>query len=225
MSSECLDLVVRSFPEQRIPLAGAPGPWFVLLELSDHESEDHAREQFECILGAALASGEIGDAAIAETGAQSEAFWRLRESITLGLAQQGKCIKHDISVPTSRLVHFVAVTDEQLQRRFPGIRNMTFGHLGDGNLHYNLIRASDQSEEEFMARHAEITRVVHDSVEAHGGSISAEQGVGQQRVEELPRYKDAVELALMRRIKRALDPSALMNPGKVVPDVRPLSER
>jgi FAD/FMN-containing dehydrogenase len=216
MSSACLALVTTHFPGQHAPLDVAAFPWFALLELSDHESEAHAHAQFEEVLGAALEAGEIADAAIPGSTAQSDALWHLRESITLAIAEEGKCIKHDISVPASRMVGFVAATDALLQRDFPGIRNVTFGHLGDGNLHYNLLRAPGQSDDAFIATHDAVMRVVHDSVRSHDGSISAEQGIGQSRVTELPRYKDSVELALMRRIKRALDPRGLMNPGKVL---------
>jgi FAD/FMN-containing dehydrogenase len=216
ISRPCIELVTRAYPQQRLPFAAASSPWYVLLELSDSESEAHARAQFETALGAALEAGEIEDAAISESAAQSEALWRLRESITLAVAGEGKCIKHDISLPLSRMAVFVRSTDAELQRAFPGIRNMTFGHLGDGNLHYNLVKMAGQSDDAFIARQSEVCRLVHDSVHAHAGSISAEQGVGRTRVDDLPRYKDELELALMRRIKRALDPQGIMNPGKVL---------
>ncbi len=216
ISGTCTELVTRVFPQQRLPFSATSAPWYVLLELSDAESENHARTQFDSVLGDALEAGEIDDAVISESVAQSDALWHLRESITLALAHEGKCIKHDISVPASRIAAFVHVTGALLQRDFPGIRNMTFGHLGDGNLHYNLIKAAGQSDEAFIAQHTDISRLVHDSAHAHAGSISAEQGVGQLRVDDLPRYKDEVELSLMRRIKQALDPQGIMNPGKVL---------
>jgi FAD/FMN-containing dehydrogenase len=216
MSGACIELVTRVYPQQRLPFMTAFAPWYVVLELSDSESEEHAQAQFDRMLGEALEAGEIDDAAISASIAQSDALWRLRESITLALACEGKCIKHDISLPASRIEAFVHSADAMLRSAFPGIRNMTFGHLGDGNLHYNLVKAMGQPEQEFLARSAEISRLVHDQVHAHAGSISAEQGVGQLRVDDLPRYKNAVELDLMRRIKRALDPLGIMNPGKVL---------
>jgi FAD/FMN-containing dehydrogenase len=216
MSGACLELVTRTFPQQRLPFDHAQAPWYVLLELSDSESEEHARAQFDAMLGEAMEAEEISDAAISESGVQSDALWHLRESITLALAQEGKCIKHDISLPVSGIVAFTASTDAALQGICPGVRNMTFGHLGDGNLHYNLVKSPQQTEEAFLAQGEDISRLVHDSVHAHGGSISAEQGVGQLRVKDLPRYKDDVELDLMRRVKKALDPSGMMNPGKVL---------
>ena len=136
----------------------------------------------------------------------------------MGLAQRrdGANIKHDIGLPVSRIAEFLASNARRLQAHTPGLRPMIFGHLGDGNLHYNVANAPGQTETELLALQSEIYGVVHDSVHAHSGSISAEHGVGQLKRDELPRYKSAVELALMRRIKRALDPQGLMNPGKVL---------
>ena len=216
MSRATVELVTRTFPEQRLPFATALSSWYVLVELSDSEGEDHARERFEAVLGAALEAGEVDDAAIAESGTQSEVLWHLRESITLAVAQTGKCLKHDIAVPTSRVAEFVESTGAILERAYPGIRPMTFGHLGDGNLHYNLMKATGASDEAFLASGPDVARLMNDNVQAFAGSISAEQGIGQLRVGELARYKDPVELALMRRIKGALDPAGLMNPGKVL---------
>lgn len=218
MAGNCLQAVVRLFPQQRLPFSGeaAQSPWFALLELSDSESESHARERFEAVLGEAIEAGLASDAAIAENVAQSRALWHLRESIPLAEAELGKSIKHDVSVPISRIADFVRTTNGLLQARFPGVGHVIFGHLGDGNLHYNVTRAPDQDETALLALQPQVYQVVHDSVHAHGGSISAEHGVGQLKVDELPRYKDPVELALMRRLKQALDPAGIMNPGKVV---------
>jgi FAD/FMN-containing dehydrogenase len=218
MAGNCLQAVVRLFPQQRLPFSGesAQSPWFALLELSDSESESHARERFETVLGEALEAGLATDAAIAENVSQSRALWHLRESIPLAEAELGKAIKHDVSVPISRIAEFVRTTNALLQERFPGVGHVIFGHLGDGNLHYNVTPAPGQEEAALLALQPQVYGVVHDSVHAHGGSISAEHGVGQLKIDELPRYKDPLELALMRRIKRALDPHGIMNPGKVV---------
>ncbi|AUL51791.1 hydroxyacid dehydrogenase [Bordetella holmesii] len=218
MAADCLHAVVRLFPQQRLPFEGASlqAPWFALLELSDSESEAHARERFEAVLGAAIEDGLVGDAAIAENLAQSQALWHLRESIPLAEAELGKAIKHDVSLPISAIAHFVQVTNAQLQARFAGVRNVIFGHLGDGNLHYNVARGPGQTEADLLALQPAVYEVVHRSVQAHGGSISAEHGVGQLKRDELPRYKSAVELTLMKRIKTALDPEGMMNPGKVL---------
>jgi FAD/FMN-containing dehydrogenase len=218
MSGACLQAVVRLFPQQRLPFEGASAesPWFALLELSDSESEAHARERFEAVLGEAIDAGLVDDAVIAANVAQSKALWHLRESIPLAEAELGKSVKHDVSIPISSIAGFVHKTNALLQSRFPGVRHVIFGHLGDGNLHYNVANAAGQTEAELLALQSEIYGVVHDSVHAHSGSISAEHGVGQLKRDELPRYKSPVELALMHRIKRALDPQGLMNPGKVL---------
>lgn len=218
IAANCLHGVVRIYPEQRLPFSGdsARAPWFALLELSDSESEEHARERFERIIGQCLEEGLILDAVIAENVAQSQALWHLRESIPLAEKAFGKSVKHDISVPASRMAEFVETTNAMLQANFPGVEHVIFGHLGDGNLHYNVAPGSAFTEEGLLARQPDIHGIVHDSVHAYHGSISAEHGVGQLKRDYLPRYKDPVELALMRRIKEALDPEGLMNPGKVL---------
>ena len=168
------------------------------------------------MLGAAIEDGLVTDAAIAENIAQSKAMWHLRESIPLAEAELGKSIKHDVSIPISLIAEFVRTTNASLQTHFSGIQNIIFGHLGDGNLHYNVARSPEQTEDELMARQYEVYQVVHDSVHAHNGSISAEHGVGQLKRDELTRYKSDLELNLMKRIKQALDPHNIMNPGKVL---------
>jgi len=218
ISDACLQSVARHFPEQRQPFDGASAqaPWFALMELSDSESERHARERFEAVLEQAVEAGEAVDAVVAGNIAQSAALWHLRESIPLAEALAGKGIKHDISVPISRIAGFVEVTNARLQRHFPGIRHVIFGHLGDGNLHYNVGRPEGQDEAAFLAQQPAVYELVHDSVTEHGGSISAEHGVGQLKCQELKRYKSPLELELMKAIKRALDPDGIMNPGKVL---------
>lgn len=217
MAGDCLADVVRCFPQQRLPFEGesAALPWYALLELSDSESEAHARERFEVVVGEAIESGHVLDAVIAESMAQSKALWHLRESIPLAEKESGKSIKHDVSIPVSRMGAFVEDTNAALKKAFPGIRNVIFGHLGDGNLHYNVARGT-MTEDELLALQYEVYELVHDHVHAVGGSISAEHGVGQLKRDVLPRYKDPVEIALMHRIKAALDPDGIMNPGKVL---------
>ena len=213
MSGACLQLVSQAFPQQRMPFASIDAPWYVLLELSDSEGESHARERFESLLGEALEDGQITDVAIAQTLAQSKAMWYARESITLALALDGKCIKHDISLSVSAIPAFVQSTDTSLQAEFPGVRNFTFGHLGDGNLHYNVAHALGTTDADLLAQQPALSGLVHDAVHALRGSISAEQGIGRQRTNDLQRYKDPVELRMMTAIKQALDPKGLMNPG------------
>jgi FAD/FMN-containing dehydrogenase len=210
-----LALVARHMPQLRQPLPAAP--WTVLLELSDNESEAHGRERFEGLLGQALERGTIGDAAIAESVAQSRNMWHLRESIPLAQAEEGLNIKHDISLPVSRIPAFCETTETALARAVPGVRLVNFGHLGDGNLHYNVQAPLGVDATAFLRdREHEINRIVYDAVAAHGGSISAEHGIGVLKRDELPLYKDTTALAMMRAVKRALDPLGLMNPGRVL---------
>ncbi|MEO6925387.1 MAG: FAD-binding oxidoreductase [Rhodanobacter sp.] len=219
MAGNCLQEVVRCFPQQHLPFEGAAAalPWYALLELSDTESEAHARERFESVLGESIEAGCVQDAVIAGSIAQGKALWHLRESIPMAEKESGKSIKHDVSIPVSRMAAFVRETNRALQQAFPGIRHVIFGHLGDGNLHYNVARGSDWSEADLLARQDSVFELVHDSVHAVGGSISAEHGVGQLKRDSLLRYKDPVELAMMHSIKLALDPQGIMNPGKVLP--------
>jgi len=220
ISDLCLELVARHFPEHRRPFA-QPSPYYVLLETSDSEGEVHAAAMFEALMERAIDAGIVRDAVVATSGAQSRALWALRELISDAQALTGKNIKHDVSVPISSIGEFVERTNAELQRRFPGIRMVVFGHLGDGNLHYNVSPAVDrcgpEHEAEFLALQPAINLVTHDAVHAFGGSISAEHGLGQLRRDESARYKSAVEMTLMRRVKQALDPLGIMNPGKVLP--------
>ncbi|HZG20278.1 MAG TPA: FAD-binding oxidoreductase [Herbaspirillum sp.] len=215
MSDFCLQLVCKHFPEQRLPFAQRHAH-YVLLELSDSESEEHARALFESVIGEALEQALANDAVIAASLAQSRALWQLRESISMAQAHEGKNIKHDISVPISRIADFIATTDVLVQQAAPGCRMVTFGHLGDGNLHYNVSPPVGVADSAFLGQQSAINLVVHDSVDRFGGSISAEHGLGALKREEILRYKSPVELRLMRAIKQALDPQQLMNPGKVL---------
>lgn len=215
MSAVCMDLVTAHFPQLQLPFADKHAQ-YVLLELSDTESEEHAMALLENVIGAALENETIQDAVVASSLAQSKALWNLREHIPLAQAAEGKNIKHDISVPISHIGDFICETDALLQQAFPDCRMVTFGHLGDGNLHYNVSPPAGTSDEAFIARQADINLVVHDSVNRFGGSISAEHGLGALKRDEIRRYKSEVELNLMRAIKQALDPLNLMNPGKVI---------
>ncbi|MEJ6002331.1 FAD-binding oxidoreductase [Paucibacter soli] len=215
MNGFALGLVARHFPQLAQPLG--PQPWTVLLELSDSESEAHARAVFEGLLEAALEQGLIHDAVVAESLQQSQALWQLRESIPLAQSEEGLNIKHDIALPVSRIPAFVTSTDAALQARWPGIRLVDFGHLGDGNLHYNVQAPEGMDAAGFLREqeHA-VNQLVFDAVLAHGGSISAEHGIGQLKRDELARRKHPVALTLMRAIKKALDPQGLMNPNRLL---------
>jgi len=215
MNAVSLGLVAQHLPQLPQPLGNAP--WTVLLELSDSESEAHATTVFEGLLEAALETGLITDCAIAQSTTQSCAMWHLRESIPLAQAQEGLNVKHDIALPASAIAGFVAATDAALQARWPGVRLVDFGHLGDGNLHYNVQAPIGTEPKAFLAAHEPaINEVVYDAVMARGGSISAEHGIGRLKRGELVLRKDAVALGLMRAIKRALDPQGLMNPGRLL---------
>lgn len=218
IASNCLHAVVECYPEQRIPFQGdsVNSPWFALLELSDSESEEHARQRFEEVLGDAIEQGLVSDAVIAESMAQSDALWHLRESIPLAEKAFGKAIKHDVSIPVSKMTEFVETTNKAIQDSFPGMKHIIFGHLGDGNLHYNLAIADDWPEEKLLQQQDAIYKLVHDSVHSFNGSISAEHGVGQLKRDLLSDYKDPVEMGIMHKIKKALDPDNILNPGKVV---------
>jgi len=218
IAGNCLQRVVQCYPQQRLPFDGASAalPWYALLELSDSESAEHAHERFETVIGAQIEAGRIQDAVIAQNATQSQALWHLRESIPLAERDLGKSIKHDVSIPVSRMADFVHTTNAALQAQFPGIEHVIFGHLGDGNLHYNVTAGTAFTEEDLLAAQDAVYDVVHDSVHRVQGSISAEHGVGQLKRDLLPRYKDPVELALMHAIKQALDPKGIFNPGKVL---------
>ena len=216
MGQFALSLVARHFPQQRVPLyTGAP--FCVLLEHSDHESEAHARVQLEALLEAALNHGLVSDAVLAENLGQAKALWHVRESIPMAQVEEGPNIKHDISIAVSRIPEFVKVTDQLLRAAIPGVRLVNFGHLGDGNLHYNVQAPEGQDAAQFMLSHEdEVNTLVFDSVTGFGGSISAEHGVGFLKVDKLEKHKSPVALDMMRSIKRALDPHNLMNPGRVI---------
>ena len=215
MSAYCLNLVGQHFPGLMQPQLGAH-PYYVLIEFSSQESETIAKQALENLLALALQQDIVKDAVVATSLIQSAQLWRLRESISSAQALEGKNIKHDISLPISHLADFIRVTDAQLQEQFSGCRMVTFGHLGDGNLHYNVSAASKSGESEFLMQQSAINRVVYDSVAKFSGSISAEHGLGALKLEEILRYKSPVEMQLMRNIKLALDPLNIMNPGKVV---------
>jgi FAD/FMN-containing dehydrogenase len=218
MGEFALSLVARHFPQLRMPLAPNPEtPWTVLIEQSDSESEAHARGLFEGLLEAALERGLIANAAVAESVAQSRAMWQLREAIPLAQVEEGANIKHDIALPISRIPEFVAATDAALAQAFPGIRLVNFGHLGDGNLHYNVQAPADLVAADFVReREHDVNTLVYDAVDRLGGSISAEHGIGALKRGELAKRKSPVALSLMRAIKQALDPEGRMNPGRVL---------
>ncbi|HVR60905.1 MAG TPA: FAD-binding oxidoreductase [Polyangia bacterium] len=204
-----LEFVTRHLPGASDPLP-APSPWYVLFDLTV------ARAVAERSLSEAAERGLVTDATLAGSPAQAASLWRLREGISESQKPEGASIKHDISVPVSRIPAFVHQASAAVERLVPGIRPVPFGHVGDGNLHFNLSQPPGADGRAFLARADEVHHVVHDIVAALGGSISAEHGIGQAKRQEIRRYKSAVEIALMARIKAALDPKGIMNPGKGV---------
>jgi FAD/FMN-containing dehydrogenase len=214
-SDFCLQLVHKHFAD--LPqIFNSSHPQYVLLELSSAEPQEHTRIQLETLLTNALQSGLILDVVIASSLSQSATIWKLRELISSAQAREGKNIKHDISLPVSQMSAFILATDALLQSSFPGCRMVCFGHLGDGNLHYNVSPPVHQHANDFLLEQAQVNRIVHDSVHRHQGSISAEHGIGALKKEEILLYKSPLEIRLMQAIKEALDPHQLMNPGKII---------
>jgi len=215
-------IVLKHVPNSRRPLAEV-SPWYVLLEVVDFASDESCTATLQAILEAAFDASLITDAAVSSSEAQYKAIWALREDVSEAQAAEGKNIKHDIAVPVSQVANFVRETHALVAAAFPAVRMVTFGHLGDGNLHYNVspplpqgTQNLSQPHEEFLKNQDAINLIVHDSVARFNGSVSAEHGLGTLRRDEAARYKSSVELNLMRAVKQALDPQGIMNPNKVL---------
>ncbi len=215
ISDYCLNLVAQHFPAIRRPQLGSH-PYYALIEFSSQDIESAPMGALEHVMQEAIGKQLVQDAVIASTLAQSVELWKVRESISSAQAAEGKNIKHDISIPISNIGAFIVRTDALLQHHFPDCRLVTFGHIGDGNLHYNVSAPKNSSIDDFLLKQTAINRVVYDSVSDFAGSISAEHGLGALKREEILRYKSPVEMQLMRTIKQAIDPNNIMNPGKVV---------
>ena len=210
-----IDLVTRHIPQTSDPFSERYD-WYVLVEVGGGKHAGGLREALELELEAALAAAEIANAVFAESDAQREALWRLRETIPEAQRSDGASIKHDVSVTTSELPRFIVEGSQAVLDIAPRGRLVTYGHLGDGNLHFNVNQSPEQPADEFLALAPRIHRAVHDLVARYGGSFSAEHGIGRLKREELVHYKDPVAMDVMRSIKRALDPHGIMNPGKVL---------
>ena len=210
-----IDFVLRHLPECRDPLA-EPHPWYVLIELTATSRTTDLDATLEGLLAEALEAGEINDGTIAATHEQARQLWRLREGIAEVQKHEGASIKHDVSLPLSRVADFITEASAAVEARLPGIRPIAFGHLGDGNIHFNLAQPVGADGDEFLGLRDEFYRLVHDIAEAMGGSFSAEHGIGRLRRGELEYYRGEIELDLMRKIKATLDPQGIMNPGKLV---------
>jgi FAD/FMN-containing dehydrogenase len=214
ISGDCIALTRKHFPALPDPLPGYP--WYALVQADDAAADSPLAAQMEAALAAAVEQHVAGDAAIAQSAAQAAELWALREHIPEAQRLEGPNIKHDISLPVSRIPAFLADAQVELGTAFRDVRYVVFGHLGDGNLHYNLSAPAGTTAAAFIGEAARANRIVYDLVARLGGSFSAEHGIGQMKRSELVRYKSAVEIELMQRIKRALDPDAQLNPGKVV---------
>ena len=214
LSDISLSLVLKNIPGTQLPLSESP--WHLLVELSGPGDEDCLRDAMGAFLEQSLESGSISDAVIAQSVEQANRLWALRENISEAQKIEGVSIKHDISVPISRIGEFVERADAALKQAFPGIRIVTFGHVGDGNLHYNQSKAEYGENLAFLALQPKINEIVHDLVYELGGSISAEHGIGQLKRDDMLRYKSTIELGMMCDLKRLFDPLGLMNPGKVI---------
>ncbi|QTH22428.1 FAD-binding oxidoreductase [Rhizorhabdus wittichii] len=212
-----LALVLRNIGGTRAPLS-EPCPWNVLVEAVGTAGGPDPRDALEQTLAAAIEDGLVVDATLAANEAQAEALWALRESISEAEKIDGPSLKHDISVPVSEMPAFLEREREQIEARYPGSRIIAFGHLGDGNIHFNLLPPEDAPRRPWIAEHgAAASALVHDRVAAVGGSLSAEHGIGQAKLDEFARLTDPVRLNALRAIKRAIDPLGIMNPGKLVP--------
>ena len=222
MNALSLALVERHFPALRVPLPRADGAgaplWSVLVDLASPHDEQVLRDGAEAALAAATEAGEAVDVVVAANEIQARTLWQLREAIPLAQGVEGLNIKHDIAVPLSSLADFVAAADTALEAVVPGARHITFGHLGDGNLHYNLQAPAGDAADGFLAAHEHAANAcVYDVVERFGGTISAEHGIGRLKRGELAARKPAPALAMMRAIKAALDPDGLFNPDVLLP--------
>jgi len=213
----CLDIVLKHIPGTREPLQQIH-PWHVLVELADASDTDSMRADFERVAAQAVEDGIALDAVIAESAAQSRSLWRLRESIPEASRDEGLVYRHDISLPVSRIPEFIAAAGAALEQAYPGVRVFCFGHLGDGNLHYNCFIPGRYRDDPTARDSSDVNRVVLDIVRTYAGSFSAEHGIGQSKRAELGLYKSASELEAMRALKCTFDPKNIMNPGKVLPE-------
>jgi FAD/FMN-containing dehydrogenase len=211
-----VDFLLAGVPGHEDPMQAAH-PWYVLMDVTTQGPPGSLHEPLAEALASAQEAGMVRDALIAASGAQAARLWKMRERLPEAVVSAGGAIPHDVSVPVSRIPELIDRADAALAATYPGIRHCAFGHVGDGNMHYNPVRPLDWDAQRYRVERGAINRIVHDLVVGLDGSISAEHGVGRSRLAELARYKSAPELAMMRAVKRALDPKGIMNPGKVVP--------
>jgi FAD/FMN-containing dehydrogenase len=216
ISRPTVDLLLAGVPGSSDPMS-AVYPWYVLTEVTGQGAPGSLAEPLSRVLEDAIEKEIARDAVLATSGEQARRLWKMREDLPFGVQAAGGAIPHDVSVPLSRITEFIRRADAAMKSAYPTARFCCFGHVGDGNLHYNPVRPVDWTFEQFNAERPAVNKIVHDIVVDLGGSISAEHGIGIVRLEENLRYKSPVEIDMMMRIKRALDPLNIMNPGKVVP--------
>jgi len=216
MSGLGMDLVLRHIPGAAVPLA-APAAHYVLVELATPREGAGLREALEQVLGAAMEVGIVADAVIAESGAQRAAIWKLREEHSEAQKRAGASVKNDVSVPVSKVPELIRRATPICEKVVPGIRVVPFGHLGDGNIHFNLVQPEGADPQAFLARDHELMDAVNEVVRDLDGSFSAEHGIGKLKPYMMPEWRGGAELDIMRRIKSALDPKGLLNPGKLLP--------
>ena len=210
-----IEMVCAHVPGARDPLT-APSPWYVLVELSSGSNGDELNILLERSLASAVERAWVSDAVVAQSDAQRSAFWQIREAMSDAQRHEGGGIKHDVSVPISNITRFLERAIEAVHSELPGIRPVPFGHLGDGNIHFNLSQPMGMDTEAFLAHWTRFNQIVHGIALDLNGSISAEHGIGQLKRDEMAELKSDVELDLMRTLKRTLDPKGILNPGKVV---------
>lgn len=215
MGAICMQLVRKHFPASPAVFDTAH-PQYALIEATDTQPQEQLRAMVTDGLAQAVRRGIAREFRLAADETEAQAYWLLRKNISDAQAAEGRNIKHDISLPISCIADFLDATDAAIEKAFPGAQPVTFGHLGDGNLHYNIARPVNEDEASFMAKQPQVSRIVHDSVHRYGGSIAAEHGIGQYKRGEILRYKSPLEMELMRAIKRTIDPQGIMNPGKVL---------
>ncbi|MGC4025191.1 MAG: FAD-binding oxidoreductase [Mesorhizobium sp.] len=210
----CVDISMKHIPDIVDPLP-QPHPWYVLADLASFDNREDIKDGIGEVFAEALEAGQVADGVLATSSQQSAALWRLREAIPDAHRREGISYKHDISVPVAKVPEFIEQASQALAERFPGIRSFAFGHLGDGNIHFNPLQANGAPEADWSGKLAAVNRTTHDIAIRLGGSITAEHGIGQLRREELAHYKPPIDLELMRGLKSTLDPQFILNPGKI----------
>ena len=217
MNAFSFEITVKNVEKVRNPF-DSPYPWYVLLEMTNPRETGTLRQTLESLLEKSFEDGTVMDGVLAESGAQADDLWRIRESIPEAQFPEGASIKNDVSVPVSKAAEFIERAIDAATKLIPGIRPVAFGHVGDGNIHFNLSQPVGMDEDAFLARWHDVTGTVNDIVADLHGSFSAEHGIGMLKRDDLARYRPAVEVELMAALKKTIDPANIMNPGKVIPD-------